>query len=172
MELRFLAPELRRLDGANVELCACSIWSDERPVRGFAGLLDWRQGGRISALLKAGFFRGDVGEALLVPGKPYVPFEKVLVVGLGERGEFGEERFRQGVVHIATALEGLRIRRAVVELPGRGTGAIEPEAAITLALDCVRSSPEHDTWWLVETPADQKRTLARAAEERRRTRSA
>src|SRR5262249_40631049 len=150
-----------------VELCACSIWSDERPVRGFAGLLDWRQGGRISALLKGGFFRGDAGEALLVPGKPHVPFEKVLGIGLGARADCGEERFRQGVLHIATALERLRIRRAVVELPGRGTGAIEPEAAIALALDCVRSSPEHDTWWLVETAADQKRTEARAAEERR-----
>ena len=36
MELRFLAPELRLLDSASVELCACSIWSDERPA-GFVG---------------------------------------------------------------------------------------------------------------------------------------
>jgi hypothetical protein len=172
MELRFLAPELRRLDSASVELCACSIWSDERPARGFAGLLDWRLGGRISALLKSGFARGDVGETLLVPGKPHVPFEKVLVVGLGRRGDFGERVFRAGVVHVASALEGLRIRRAVVELPGRACGAIEPEAAITLALDCVGASPEHDTWWLVEPPADQKRIEVRAAEERRRVRTA
>jgi hypothetical protein len=172
MELRFLAPELRRLDSASVELCACSIWSDERPARGFAGLLDWRLGGRISALLKSGFARGDVGETLLLPGKPHVPFEKVLVVGLGKRGDFGERAFRAGVLHVACALEGLRIRRAVVELPGRACGAIEPEAAITLALDCVGASPEHDTWWLVEPPADQKRIEVRAAEERRRVRTA
>ena len=87
MDLRFLEPDLRRLDSANVELCACSIWSDERPVRGFAGLLDWRLGGRISALIKSGFLRGHLAEALLVPGKPHVPFEKVLVVGLGRRSD-------------------------------------------------------------------------------------
>jgi hypothetical protein len=172
MDLRFLPPDLRRLDSASVELCACSIWSDERPVRGFAGLLDWRLGGRISALLKSGFFRGELGDALLVPGKPHLPFEKVLVIGLGERAAFGEDRFRQGVLHIASALEHLRIRRAVVELPGRTSGAIEPEPAITMALECVGASPEHDTWWLVEPAADQKRTELRAAEERRRTRSA
>jgi Cytosol aminopeptidase family, N-terminal domain len=172
MELRFLPPELRKLDGANVELCACSIWSDERPVRGFAGLIDWRLGGRLSGLLKSGFFRGEPGEALLVPGKPHVPFEKVLVIGLGERSAFGEDRFRQGVLHIAAALERLRIRRAVVELPGRASGAIEPEPAITLTLECVGASPDHDTWWLVEPLADQKRTELRAAEERRRIRSA
>jgi hypothetical protein len=172
MELRFLSPELRKLDSANVELCACSLWSDERPARGLAGLLDWRLGGRLNALLKSSFFRGELGEALLVPGKPHLPFEKVLVVGLGARADFGEDRFRQGVLHIAAAPERLRIRRAVVELPGRASNAIEPEPAITLALECVGASPEHDTWWLVETPADQKRTEVRAAEERRRVRMA
>jgi hypothetical protein len=172
MELRFLAPELRLLDSASVELCACSIWSDERPIRGLAGLLDWRLGGRMSALLQSGFFRGEPGETLLVPGKPHVPFEKVLVVGLGCRADFNEERFRQGLLHIASALERLRIRKAVVELPGRGGGAIAPEPAITLTLESVGASPEHDTWWLVEPPADQKRTEVRAAEERRRVRTA
>jgi hypothetical protein len=172
VELKFLAPDLRRLDTANVEICACSIWSDERPVRGLAGLLDWRLGGRISGLLKSGFFRGELGEALLVPGKPSLPFEKVLLLGLGERQAFGEDRFRQGILHMAVALERLRIRRAVVELPGRANGAIEPEPAITLTLEHLGASPDHDTWWLVEPPADQKRTEVRAAEERRRIRSA
>jgi hypothetical protein len=171
MEIQFLAPELRRLDSANVELCACAVWSDERPVRGLAGLLDWRLGGRISALLKSRFFVGELGDALLVPGKPHVPFEKVLLVGLGERSAFGEDRFRQGVLHVANALERLHIRRAVVELPGRASGAIEPEPAITLTLECVGASAEHDTWWIVEPLADQKRTELRAAEERRRIRA-
>jgi hypothetical protein len=77
VDIRFLPPEVRRLDDANVELCACGIWSDERPVRGFAGLLDWRLGGRLSALLACGFATGAAGEALLVPGKPHLPYEKV-----------------------------------------------------------------------------------------------
>jgi hypothetical protein len=171
MDLRFIAPLLRQLDSANVELCACCIWSDERPVRGFAGLLDWRLGGRLGAQLKSGFLRGSAGEALLVPGKPHVPFEKVLVVGLGPRAEFGEATFREALARIATTLEGLRIRRAVVELPGRTSSAIEPEAAITLTLDAISASTEHDTWWLVEPPADQKRIELRAAEERRRVRT-
>ena len=171
MELRFLAPDIRVLDGATVELCACTVWSDERPVRGLAGLLDWRLGGRGSALLKSGFFRGDMSEALLLPGKPHLPFEKVLLIGMGPRADFGDDGFRQGILRMATALEHLRIRKAVVELPGRASGAIAPEAAITLALDSIGASAHHDTWWLVETPADQKRTEVRAAEERRRVRT-
>jgi hypothetical protein len=171
MELRFLPPELRRLDEANVELCACTIWSDERPMRGFADLLDWRLGGRLSALLKADFVRGEAGETLLVPGKPHLPFEKVLVMGLGPRASFDESAFRDAVLRLARTLERLRVRRAVLELPGRATEAIDPERAITLTLDCVGTSAEHDAWWLVDTPSAQKRIEVRAADERRRVRA-
>jgi hypothetical protein len=171
MEIHFLPPELRRLDEASVELCACSLWSDERPLRGLAGMLDWRLGGRLSALLKSGFVTGESGEALLVPGKPHVPFEKVLVLGLGARSGFGDVVFRATVLHLARALEGLRVRRAVVELPGRSDGLIDPEHAISLLLESVGSSPEHDAWWLVENAATQKRVEQRAADERRRVRA-
>lgn len=156
MDLRFLPPEPRHLDEASAEVCACTVWSDERPVRGFAGLLDWRLGGRLSALLKSGFVHGDRGEVLLVPGKPHVPFEKVLVVGLGARSGFGQSAFREAIVLIARALEGMRVRRAVIELPGRATGAIEPELAVALTLDSVGGSTEHDAWWLVEDAGVQK----------------
>jgi hypothetical protein len=172
VEIRFVPPELRRLDDAGAELCCCAIWSDERPVRGFAGLIDWRLAGRLSTLLRAGFLTGDAGETLLVPGKPYLPFEKILVVGLGAMESFGEERFRDAILHIARALEGLRVRRAVVELPGRGTDRVDPKSAITWTLECVGDSPEHDAWWLVEPAASQKLIEERAADERRRTRTA
>jgi hypothetical protein len=171
VELRFVPPELRRLDEANVELCACAIWSDERPMRGFAGLLDWRLAGRLSALIKSGFLRGDFGEALLVPGKPHVPFEKVLVMGLGARSDFADTTFRLSLTRIARVLEGMRVRRAVIELPGRAGGAIEPEHAITLALDSLGEAPEHDAWWLVEDPVSQRRVEQRVVEERRRVKT-
>jgi hypothetical protein len=45
----------------------------------------------------------------------------------------------------------------VVELPGRGTAAIDAERAITLTLECLGHEPEHDAWWLVEPPEAQKR---------------
>jgi hypothetical protein len=171
VDIRLVAPDLRELDDTSAELCACTIWSDERPVRGFADLIDWRLGGRLSALLKSGFLTGAQDEALLIPAKPHLPFEKALVIGLGKREGFGEEGFRAAVRHVARALEGLRVRKAVVELPGRAHGAVGPRDAISWTLDCVGDSPEHDVWWLVEAPADGKMILERAADERRRLRT-
>src|SRR5258708_1708905 len=127
MEVRFLPAFPRRLDDANVELCACSIWIDERPMKGFAALLDWRMGGRLSALLKSGFVKGELGEAVIVPGKPHVSFEKVLLVGLGPRTAFNDSTFRTAIIHLARTLHRVRVRRAVVELPGRASEAMDPE---------------------------------------------
>jgi hypothetical protein len=157
MDVKFVSRDARRMEDAAAEVCACTMWSDERPVRGFAGQLDWRMGGRLSALLKSGFMRGDRGELLLVPGKPHVPFEKVMVLGLGPRSAFGDGAFREALARIARTLEGMRVRRAVIELPGRGTDAIDPEHAIELALEAAGASPEHDAWWLVEDGPAQKR---------------
>jgi hypothetical protein len=168
MELRFVAPQLRNIDETSAELCACSIWNDERPMRGLAGLLDWRFAGRLSAMQKRGFLNGQRGEVLLVPGKPHLPFEKVLVLGLGSRAAFGEDDFRDAVGRLARTLLGVRVRRAMVELPGRTGDAIDPERAVALALESVGASTEIDAWWIVEGAAAQQRIEQRAVDEGRR----
>jgi hypothetical protein len=171
MDLSFLAPDARQLDEADVELCVCSIWADQRPMHGLAGLLDWRLGARLSALLKSGFVTGERGELLLVPGRPHTPFDKILVVGLGPRGQFDDGTFQEATLRLGRALEGLRVRRCVVELPGRGSDAIEPERAIALALESLGGSEQHDAWWVVDTAAAQQKMQARVEEERRRARA-
>jgi hypothetical protein len=170
MELRFSPPELRKLDELAVELCVCGLWSDERPARGLAGLLDWRLAGRLSELVRSGFVTGERGEALLIPGKPHVSFEKVLVLGLGARAAFDDGAYRAALDRLGTALVGLRVRRAVVELPGRSVDAITPENAVAIALEALGASPDHDLWWLVEPGEAQRRIEQRAAADRRRPR--
>ncbi len=40
IDLRFVAPDLRRLDEVASEVVVCGIWKDERPLTGLASLLD------------------------------------------------------------------------------------------------------------------------------------
>ena len=172
MELEFVAPDLRRLDELSGELIVCSVWSDERPFGALAGMLDWRFGGRLSALVKTRFVEGTGGESLLVPGRPHVPFEKVLILGLGARSAFGDGTYRDAIDRIVTAMVGMRVRKAVVELPGRGHGAIDPERAITLLFERAMSNEELDAWWLVEDAHAEKVMRERTKEEQRRARQA
>lgn len=117
--VRFLLPNVHALDDARAELCACSVFSDERPFKGVAGLLDWRLGGTLSALAKQGFLSGRAGEAVMLPGRPRLPFDKLVLFGLGPRGEFGEDGYRAWVDRLARTLGGLHVRRAVIEVAAR-----------------------------------------------------
>src|SRR4051794_25607192 len=120
MEFRFVPPGLRQLDERGAEVIACGIYRDERPFAGLAGLLDWRLAGRLSRLAKKGFILGEVGELLAMPVRPRLPFDKLLAFGLGPRGSFSDATFRTVLERTMSALAGLQVKKAVVELPGRG----------------------------------------------------
>lgn len=156
MDLRFVAPTLRRLDLSGAEVLVCCLTQGERPPGGVAGLLDWRLSGQLSRLLLRGFVTGELGEVLLVPGKPKLPFDKLLFLGVGEPQAFDERVYRLSVEHILTRLAGLNTRRAVVELPGRAHELISAERAAAILLEITEELPEHDSWTLIESPESQR----------------
>ena len=168
--VHFVEPDLRAIDGASAEVIACSVFGDERPMRGLAGLLDWRLGGKLSALAKAGFLTGESDEVVLVPGRPRLPFEKVLVLGLGPRSSFGDDVVRRALERLGTTLGGLQVKRALVELPGRGTGALDPERSAELLLECAEGALQHEMWTLVDE-RDAEEPMAQKLVRRRDARS-
>ncbi len=171
MELRFTLPSLRKIDLLGTEVIATAVASDEQPPHGLAGLLDWRLSGRISALLQRGFVTGEVAEVTLVPGKPKLPFDKVLLFGVGSRADFSEPVYRLVVEKMLSTLEGLRVRSAVVELPGRHFDGIRPDRAADILLECAGNKPMHDVWTLAEPLEAQRLITQHMIQERRRVRS-
>jgi hypothetical protein len=145
MELRFVTADLRRL-------------------------VDWRLSGTVSRLLADGFVTGRLGEVVMLPLRPKLPFDKALLFGLGTRATFTDEVFRDVTAHMLRATEGLCARTAVVELPGRHRAAIDAERATDILLELAGGRPEHDVWTLIEPAADQKRITSRMSEQRRRDR--
>jgi hypothetical protein len=170
LDLRFSTPELRKLDLLGTEIIVSTIASDERPPHGVTGLLDFRLAGRISRLIQAGFATGKVGEVLLIPGKPKLPFDKILLFGIGQCSEFNDPVFRTVLNKILRTLEGLRVRTAVVELPGRHFDAISPERAADILLESTGGQKEHDVWTLIEPAEAQRAITQHMIQERRRVR--
>lgn len=170
MDLRFTTPELRKLDLLGTEIIVSMLASDERPPHGVAGLLDFRLAGRISRLIENGFATGRVGEVLLVPGKPKLPFDKLLFFGIGKKTEFNDPVFRVVLEKMLRTLEGLRARTAVVELPGRHFDAISPERAADILLESAGGQKEHDVWTLIEPLEAQRAITQHMIQERRRVR--
>jgi len=167
LDLRFVARDLRRLDEVGAEVVACAVWRDARPLVGLAGLLDWRLAGRLSRLAKQGFLLGEVGELLAVPVRPRLPFDKLLVAGLGPRSAFGEATFKRVLERTMDALSGLHVKKAVVELPGRGDETIGADRAADILLDAI-GDDERDAFTFVENP-DGRDVIEKRAQERHRT---
>jgi hypothetical protein len=170
VDLRFTTPELRKLDLLGTEVVVAPLAADERPPHGVTGLLDFRLAGRISRLIQSGFATGKVGEVLLLPGKPKLPFDKILLFGIGKRSEFNDPVFRAVLDKMLRTLEGLRARTAVVELPGRHFDAISPERAADTLLEYAGGQKEHDVWTLVEPLEAQRAITQHMVQERRRVR--
>jgi hypothetical protein len=170
LDLRFTTPELRKLDLLGTEVIVSTLASDERPPHGVTGLLDFRLAGRISRLIQSGFATGRVGEVVLVPGKPKLPFDKLLLFGIGKQTEFNDPVFRAVLDKMLRTLEGLRARTAVVELPGRHFDAISPERAADILLESAGGQKEHDVWTLIEPLEAQRAITQHMIQERRRVR--
>jgi hypothetical protein len=170
MDLRFTTPTLRRLDLVGTEVLVAGLAADERPPHGVAGLVDWRLAGRLSRLIQSGFATGRIGEVLLIPGRPKLPFDKILLFGLGPKRAFDEAVFRELTERVLDTLAGLRARTAVVELPGRHFGAIAAEKAADILLESAGGRREHDVWTLIEPGEAQRVITQHMIQERRRVR--
>ncbi len=170
-ELAFVSPDLRRLDGVESEVLALPFFSDLRPLRGAAGLVDWRMCGFLSKLLIRGQVDGSVGELTLLPSAERLTVDKILLVGLGESEAFEPKRFDAAVRQVLQTATRARMRSCVLELPGRSIGAIPPADAMERFLRIVRDFEELDELLLVEGQMAQRAMEPVLERERRRTRA-
>lgn len=167
MEVRFVAPDLRRIDLLRCDALALGLFEDERPVRGALGLLDWRLCGAISRLLTQGRLRGSPGERLLLPTKQRLPFDKIFLFGLGAQSAFDGDRFEAGVRDMLSTLTGAGVRLPVIGLPGRATGRIDPQEAMERFLAVADRAGDHDEVTLIED-AEAHKVMAPLMEQAKR----
>jgi len=92
--------------------------SDERPLRGDAGEVDWRVCGSISRMLLNGEVTGAPGEAILLPGLRPLRVVRMLLLGIGPARSLPGRPLQNAFVDLAERLLALRSDRVVLALPG------------------------------------------------------
>ncbi|MFO0593110.1 MAG: M17 family peptidase N-terminal domain-containing protein [Polyangiaceae bacterium] len=167
MDLRFVNPTLTHLDELDSEVLMCSVWSDSRPSHGVAGLCDFRLGGWISSLERRGRITGQLGETVLLPGKPRLPFEKIVIFGAGPRATFDERVMEVLAERILRTADDLGARAVVLEMPGRHDNLLAAERAADILLAAVGRERQYDTWTLVENAEGRQRVMALTEDLRR-----
>lgn len=129
-----LSPAL--LDGVDTgqgpmrfDLAVLPCFEDERPLQGLAGLVDWRTGGALSALLRDGFYTARAGEDLLWPGRRTLPMRRLVLLGLGRSEDFDRSAGEAAGRRIVQLVGGLRPQQVLVAMPG-----VVPERAVVEAV--------------------------------------
>jgi hypothetical protein len=105
------------------------VWSDVRPLRGAAGLLDWRLCGRLSQMIRDGRLSGTAGEKLLFATRR-VPWQRVLAMGVGESIAFDEDTFRSAAACCLDTLRRIGACSFAIAFPGRDIDLIRPDRAM------------------------------------------
>lgn len=112
------------------------VFAGERPLPSLAGLVDWRLYGQLSRLLLRGQLTGAPGESWILPSQGLLPFEKILLYGMGPREALTQHTCREAIFEMAKALGGVRAQRQVWPLWDMGAGLLDPVevAELTLSL--------------------------------------
>ena len=122
-----------------------SFFSDERPLHGAAGLADWRLYGQLSRLITSGHCAGSVGESLMMPAGPRLPFDRIFLFGLGDGGRMKDAEFSSYAKTIRSALRLAGSKNYSVQPPGRATGLIAAKRAAELWLEQADAQAERVT---------------------------
>lgn len=158
--ITFLPVDLHRWDhGPGGDVLVIPVWSDVRPLRGAAGLLDWRLCGKISQMIREGRVSGSAGEKLLlVTGR--VPWRRILGVGAGPSEVFGEGACKATLQCALDAAHGIGAERMAIAIPGRDLDLVKPDKAIRYLLELVHTSPSQGGWLrqltVIDAPAATK----------------
>ncbi len=114
--------ELSLFPGSVIEAPADTILvpvpEDERPLRGDAGLVDWRLCGLISEHLRSGYVSGQTGEAALLPGERPLSAPRILLVGAGSGSARGGRPVLRTMRSAAAKLLMMRSPAALLACPG------------------------------------------------------
>ena len=110
-------------------LLVVNLFKGVKKSGGATGAVDKALNGTISKALVSGEMKGKLGETLLFYTDGKIAAEHVLVVGLGESGEFGTEQARRAAASAVWAAEKLSITRMASIVHGAGIGGMEPESA-------------------------------------------
>ncbi|MCS6798796.1 MAG: hypothetical protein NZ898_09735 [Myxococcota bacterium] len=133
--LRLFPVEPAGLDGLRTEAFAAAFFEDDLPFAGALGLVDWRLAGALSRLVIRGRLVGRRGERWLLPGRPRLGVDRLLVVGLGAREEASEASLREATRELVEVLGRMGVRSFACALPGRVEGLVDAERSIEWLLE-------------------------------------
>jgi len=113
------------VDKRDIQDIPCNLFclwhfSDEKPLKGITGLIDWRLDAGISQLIMSGKIEGSWGEKVMLGAMNALDGKELLIIGLGQRDAFEQSRMQEAGRLIARTVLDLKLESICMSLPGSG----------------------------------------------------
>ena len=154
MALSVLPLDLSRWDEAKRDALILPVFKDDKPLRGAAGLADWRLCGKLSRLLRSNRATAESGEAMLLPPGRRLRFSRILWFGLGDAKGYTDQRFKKDLAWIVDVVSKANVSDWAMQAPGRASGLIGARRAVEIMLEEPVFTDTAVT--LLEDPSGQK----------------
>lgn len=127
-----LGVSAERADRIETEVLALFFFQDERPLKGAAGLVDWKMNGALSSLIIKEISSGVSGESTLVlPGKR-INSQKILLFGLGDSKNYSTDVLKETTVQLVEQLLKIDCHDFCIAVPPSQFTHIKPEDAAVM----------------------------------------
>jgi hypothetical protein len=149
------------------ETLILGFFSDERPPRGYCGLVDWRLNGMISAEIAEGRISGSFLEKIAYAFPARIRAARLLLFGMGAVSDLTYDRLYNTGFEMAKTAAGIGTTDLALPMPAAGRGSLQlagmTEALITGLFDGCAREPEKLSTLSLEIPArpDNKEEIRR-----------
>lgn len=140
----------KTIDEVPSQLALVTTFEDVRPLKGSAGLVDWRLNGKLSRFFVQKKMKGDKGEALLMPTRGRLDSTELLVLGMGAKSGLQDSETPQIINAIVERLMMKKSRSFCLSLSDLIPGMFEWRNAVRLFMSMISGRGEEMKVTLVE----------------------
>jgi len=125
-----------------------AFYTDERPPRGYSGLVDWRMNGLLSTEIARGRISAAFGEKVIFPQPDRITVKRLILFGLGPVSEATQGRLYEAGCRIVETMTDLLCRNFAVNVPTAGRPRLS-----------IQETAEAMLWGYLETGSAEGKTL-------------
>ncbi|MHB9099881.1 MAG: M17 family peptidase N-terminal domain-containing protein, partial [Syntrophales bacterium] len=144
-------------DALSRETLILGFFSDERPPKGYCGLVDWRLNGMISAEIAGGRISGCFLEKIACAFPRRIRISRLILFGMGALTELTYDRLYNAGFEIVKTVNGIGATDLALPMPAAGRGPLQlapmTEALITGIFDGCADAPHRIPELGLEIPA-------------------
>ena len=127
------------IDKVDTEAIVLLFFDDERPLRGAAGIMDWRMNGAISNLIMNNKIRGEKGESILLLPNKRIKGKKVLMMGLGDSSKFTESTLKKTSGEVMNKLLKIGVKKFHLAIPSKELLSINAQVTALNVTEGIKS---------------------------------